>query len=209
MLTLRNCYHVGGVSHVSALTLFHSTLLYNLFPEHRNQILSIVKTLREYSSSRRVSHRVGSQDPFFRSNSFFGIVSAHRNLDSHDFLWIWVIIGSKNWIVWTDLLQRLTIVVSSFLCSYKSPWSPFHGLWQSFVIIGSCSHLRRIISTYVGSIKKWGVMKMMIYVSSGRNHANTLSKIHNQMQGVKRIIILVVGNDKTIHVPTSRDCYFY
>ena len=28
--------------------------------------------------------RVGSHDPFCRSNYFFGIVSIHRNLDSHD-----------------------------------------------------------------------------------------------------------------------------
>ena len=52
-------------------------------------------------------------------------------------------------------------------------------------------------------------MKTMIYVSSGRNYANILFKLHNQMQGVKNLIIfLVVGNDKTIHAPTSTDCYF-
>ena len=28
--------------------------------------------------------RVGSHDPFYRSNYFSGIVSTHRNLDSHD-----------------------------------------------------------------------------------------------------------------------------
>ena len=28
--------------------------------------------------------KVGSHDPFFRSNYFSGIVSTHRNLDSHD-----------------------------------------------------------------------------------------------------------------------------
>ena len=53
-------------------------------------------------------------------------------------------------------------------------------------------------------------MKTTIYVSSGRNHANRiLFTLHNQIQGVKDLIIfLVVGNNKTIHAPTSRDCYF-
>ena len=42
-------------------------------------------------------------------------------------------------------------------------------------------------------------MKTMIFVSSGRNHANILFKLHNQMQGVRKnlIIFLVVGNNKT------------
>ena len=50
----------------------------------------------------------------------------------------------------------------------------FHGIWQSFVIIGSFNHLMRIISTYVGNIKKSEVMKTMIYVLSGRNHSNII-----------------------------------
>ena len=33
-------------------------------------------------------------------------------------------------------------------------YSLFNGFWQSFVTIGSCNHLMRIISTYVGSTKK-------------------------------------------------------
>ena len=33
-------------------------------------------------------------------------------------------------------------------------YSLFHGFWQSFVTIGSCNHLMRIISTYVGNTKK-------------------------------------------------------
>ena len=32
--------------------------------------------------------------------------------------------------------------------------SPFHGFWQSFVTIGWCNHLIRIISRYVGNTKK-------------------------------------------------------
>ena len=44
-------------------------------------------------------------------------------------------------------------------------------------------------STYVGNIKKsdWGLMKTMIYVSSGRNPVNILFNLHNQMQGVKKL----------------------
>ena len=33
-------------------------------------------------------------------------------------------------------------------------YSPFHGCLQSFVTIGSCNHLMRIISRYVGSTKE-------------------------------------------------------
>ena len=33
-------------------------------------------------------------------------------------------------------------------------YSLFHGSWQSFVTIGSCNHLMRIISTYVSNTKK-------------------------------------------------------
>ena len=36
--------------------------------------------------------------------------------------------------------------------------SLFYGLWQSFVTIGSCNHLMRITSTYVGSTKKREVL---------------------------------------------------
>ena len=37
----------------------------------------------------------------------------------------------------------------------KVPYcSLFHGFWQSFVTIGLCNHLMRIISTYVGNTKK-------------------------------------------------------
>ena len=35
-----------------------------------------------------------------------------------------------------------------------SAYSLFHGFWQSFVTIGLCNHLMRIISTYVGNTKK-------------------------------------------------------
>ena len=54
-------------------------------------------------------------------------------------------------------------------------------------------------------------MKTTIYVSSGRNDANILFKLHNQMQGVEKktlIIFLVVGNNKTIHAPISKGLLF-
>ena len=54
-----------------------------------------------------------------------------------------------------------------------------NGFCHSFVIIESCNHLMRVISTYVGNVKK--SMKTTIYVSSGRNHANVLFTRHNQM----------------------------
>ena len=34
--------------------------------------------------------------------------------------------------------------------------------------------------------EKCGLLKMTIYVSSGRNQANILFKVHSQMQGVKK-----------------------
>ena len=33
-------------------------------------------------------------------------------------------------------------------------YNPFHGFWESFVTIGSCNHLMRVISTYVGNTNK-------------------------------------------------------
>ena len=51
---------------------------------------------------------------------------------------------------------------------------------------------------------------MMIYVSSRRNHANILFKLHNQMKGVKtKSYFWSLEIIKRIHAPTSRDCYFY
>ena len=41
-----------------------------------------------------------------------------------------------------------------FWISPHEVYSLFHGFWQSFVTIGSCNHLMRIISTYVGNLKK-------------------------------------------------------
>ena len=43
--------------------------------------------------------------------------------------------------------------VGVYLCVALS-YSPFHGFWQSFITKGSCNHLMRIISTYVGNTKK-------------------------------------------------------
>ena len=51
---------------------------------------------------------------------------------------------------------------------------------------------------------------MMIYVSSSRNHADILFKLHNQMKGVKtESYFWSLEIIKRIHAPTSRDCYFY
>ena len=51
-------------------------------------------------------------------------------------------------------------------------------------------------------------MKTTIYVLQGETML-TLFKLNIQMQGVKNVIIfLVVGNNKTAHAPTSKDCYF-
>ena len=47
--------------------------------------------------------------------------------------------------------------------------SLFHRFWQSFVIIGSCNHLMRIISTYVGSTKKLkSDLVQMTIIQTGR-----------------------------------------
>ena len=71
-------------------------------------------------------------------------------------------------------------------------YSPFHEFWQSFITIGSCSHLMRIISTYVGNTK------------SSRSLEDV--KLDNQLWSVKRTLsyFLLDANSKTIHLPTSR-----
>ena len=48
---------------------------------------SLKKICRQLLSTMNVLKsgvRVGLHDPFFRSNYFSGILSTHRNLDSHD-----------------------------------------------------------------------------------------------------------------------------
>ena len=60
--------------------------------------------------------------------------------------------------------------------------SPFHGLWQSFVTIGSCNHLMRIISTYVGNTKKNEI--------SGRWQ---LFKLYNQIWVVKNLLYFLLN----------------
>ena len=40
------------------------------------------------------------------------------------------------------------------VCNVGANYSLFHGFWQSFVTIGSCNHLMRIISTYVSNTKE-------------------------------------------------------
>ena len=80
--------------------------------------------------------------------------------------------------------------------------SPFHGFWQSFVSIGSCNHLMRVISTYVGNTKKSEVTRRC-----------RLFKRDNQLSniGCKKTwsYFLLVANNKTKHSPTSSHCYFY
>ena len=68
-------------------------------------------------------------------------------------------------------------------------YSQFHQLWQSFIMIGSCSHLTRIISRYVGNTK--------------RSRSLEDVKLDNQLWGVKRTLsyFLLVANSKTIHLP--------
>ena len=50
--------------------------------------------------------------------------------------------GAFEIFIRNDCLQSLIFHISV-------PW-----VWQSFVTIGSCNHLMRIISTYVGNTKK-------------------------------------------------------
>ena len=65
-------------------------------------------------------------------------------------------------------------------------YSLFHGFWQSFVTIGSCNHLMRIISRHVGNTKKvrsreddnysnWAVINYR--VSKGLCHISCLLQI--------------------------------
>ena len=56
-------------------------------------------------------------------------------------------------------------------------------------MIGSCSHLMRIISRYVGNTK--------------RSRSLEDVKLDNQLWGVKRTLsyFLLVANSKTIHLP--------
>ena len=53
-----------------------------------------------------------------------------------------------NYLTSNDYIQQSGKISICNNCSL------FHGFWQSFVTIGSCNHLMRIISTYVGNTKK-------------------------------------------------------
>ena len=64
---------------------------------------------------------------------------------------------------------------------------------QGFVTIGSRNHLVRVISTYVGNTKKSGVSSNM--GCKGLDHISGGGGL--------------AANNKTIHSPTSRHCYFY
>ena len=90
-----------------------------------------------------------------------------------------------------------------FLNKLKSiPW-----LWQSFITLGSCNHLMRIISTYFSNRqRKVTSLETTIYVSS----INELFKFHNQIRRVRKSssYLWFVANNKTINSPTSKHCYF-
>ena len=81
----------------------------------------------------------------------------------------------------------------------RNTYSPFHGFWQSFVTIGSCNHLVRIISTYVGNTKK-----------SEISWRWQLFKLDNQLWGVKRTssYFLLVAIIKPF-IRHLKDCYFF
>ena len=78
--------------------------------------------------------------------------------------------------------QKTRIICNPIVCSM--------GFWQSFVTIGSCNHLIRIISTYIGNTKK----------------SEISWRCQTQLWDVKRTLsyFLVVANSKTIHSLTSR-----
>ena len=101
--------------------------------------------------------------------------------------------------------------IRSEVSGKNSDYRPFHGLLQSFVInrIVQSPHENHFIVCRQHKAK-WGLMKMMIYVSSSRNHANILFKLRNQMKGAKtKSYFWSLEIIKRIHAPTSRDCYFY
>ena len=69
----------------------------------------------------------------------------------------WAVITSPSKFHLTSHSNRthhLTNHVTDLTKQTMTYYSLFHGFWQSFVTIGSCNHLMRIISTYVGNTKK-------------------------------------------------------
>ena len=101
--------------------------------------------------------------------------------------------GLKCWV--TQLLRKRWAYLQGGGAICGGLYSSFNGFWQSFVTIGSCNHLMRIISTYVGKTKK-----------SEISWRCKLIKLDNQLWGVKRTLsyFLLVAKNKTIHSPTSR-----
>ena len=77
-------------------------------------------------------------------------------------------------------------------------YSPFHGFWQSFVTIGLCNHLMRVISTYVGNTKK----------SESREDADySNARIKYGVQKDSSYFWLV-ANSKTIYSPHLKALLF-
>ena len=108
--------------------------------------------------------------------------------------------------LWVSRLTWLFQTACQALSLKSIPWT-----LPGFIAIGLCTHLLRIISTYVGNIKKSEVSwrrrfmfpqgeTMLTYCPNSTIKYRVCANL---------IIILVVANNKTIHAPTSRDCYFY
>ena len=81
----------------------------------------------------------------------------------------------------TKLYFRILKLASFNIIYHLSAFcSLFHGFWQSFVAIGSCNPLMRIISTYVGNTKKseiswrWQLFKLVHVQNFGRWQAVSL-----------------------------------
>ena len=75
-------------------------------------------------------------------------------------------------------------------------------------MIGLPSHLMRIISTYVDNLKKSEVSLRRRFVFLQGETVQTPQSITGCIKSYF-IMFLVVGNNKTIHAPTSRNCYFH
>ena len=67
------------------------------------------------------------------------------------------------------------------------------------------------IVTYLDNIRKMRFLEDDDLRFLRRKHVNILFKLQNQIYRVYEnlIVFLVVTNNKTIHAPTSKDCYIY
>ena len=101
--------------------------------------------------------------PNFYCKDCLQVISAMRGIHLNTILTTFLKADFLSW--QKSLAYSLRIFVDNF--SLLSPqqrvlaawlkifnYSLFHGFWQSFVTIGSCNHLMRIISTYVGNTKE-------------------------------------------------------